>query len=65
MRPLGEISKTGVAYPDPPNQCAPQQPRFILRQREIQLLQGKDQVTILYMLDHHIRRVRLNAAPIP
>ena len=61
VRRQGEISKTGNAFPDPSNQCAPQQPPFILRQQEIQLLQEKDQVTILYMLDHHVRHVRLNA----
>jgi hypothetical protein len=57
----GEISKTGEAFPDPSNQCAPQQPPYILRQQEIQLLQGKEEVTILYMLDHHVRHIRLNA----
>ncbi len=62
VRRQGEISKTGNAFPDPSNQCAPQQPPFILRQQEIQLLQEKDQVTILYMLDHHVRHVRLNSS---
>jgi hypothetical protein len=58
----GEISKTGEAFADPSNQCAPQQPPYILRQQEIQLLQGKNEVTILYMLDHHVRHVRLNSS---
>jgi hypothetical protein len=62
VKRLGEISKTGDAFPDPSNQCAPQQPPYILRQQEIQLVQGKDQVTILYMLDHHFRHVRLNGS---
>ena len=57
----GEISMTGTAFPDPSNQCAPQQPPYVLRQQEIQLLQAKDKVAILYMLDHHVRHVRLNA----
>ena len=61
VKRLGDISRAGDAFPDPSNQCAPQQPPYILRQQEIQLLQGKDEVTILYMLDHHVRRVRLNA----
>jgi hypothetical protein len=61
VKRLGEISMTGNAFPDPSNQCAPQTPPYILRQQQIQLLQEKDQVTILYMLDHHVRRVRLNA----
>ena len=58
----GEISITGVPFADPSNQCAPQQPPYVLRQQEIQLLQEKDKVTILYMLDHHVRQVRLNAS---
>ena len=62
VRELGEISKTGNAFPDPSNQCAPQSPPFILRQQEIQLLQEKDRVTILYMLDHHVRHVRVNGS---
>jgi len=61
VRRQGEVSKTGVPFPDPSNQCAPQSPPFILRQQQIQLLQRPDSVTILYMLDHHVRHVRLNA----
>jgi hypothetical protein len=61
VRRQGEVSKTGVPFPDPSNQCAPQSPPFILRQQQIELLQRPDQVTILYMLDHHVRHVRLNA----
>ena len=61
VRRQGEISKTGVPFPDPSNQCAPQSPPFILRQQQIQLLQREGQVAILYMLDHHVRHVRLNA----
>src|SRR6185436_13678477 len=62
VRRQGEISKTGNAFPDPSNQCAPQSVPYILRQQEIQLLQGKDKVIILYMLDHHFRQVRLNSS---
>src|SRR5262245_39534291 len=47
----GEISKTGTAFQDPANQCAPQGPPWILRQQELRLIQERDQVTILYMLD--------------
>lgn len=62
VKRLGDISRAGEAFPDASNQCAPQQPPYILRQQEIQLVQGKDEVTILYMLDHHVRHVRLNAS---
>jgi hypothetical protein len=57
----GEISKTGNAFPDPANQCAPQGPPWILRQQQIKLIQAKDKVTILYMLDGHVRHIRLNS----
>ena len=62
VRRQGEISKTGTAFQDPANQCAPQGPPWILRQQEIRLMQERDQVTILYMLDGHVRRIRLNSS---
>jgi hypothetical protein len=62
VKALGEISKSGNAFPDPSNQCAPQGPPYLIGQQQIQLLQEKDQVTILYMLDAHVRRIYLNAA---
>ena len=34
---------------------------LIYRVQEMQLLQQKDQVTLIYMQDHEVRRVRLNA----
>ncbi len=34
---------------------------LIYRVQEMQLLQGKDHVTLIYMQDHEVRRVRLNA----
>jgi hypothetical protein len=61
LRRRGEISRAGEVFPIPSNQCAPQPMPYILWQQEIQLLQERDQVTILYMQDHHVRRVRLNA----
>ena len=61
VRRQGEYSRTGNAFPDPANQCAPQGPPWILRQQEIRLMQEKDQVTIAYMLDGHVRRIRLNS----
>src|SRR5207253_5963621 len=57
----GEIALSGAAAPDPYNQCAPLQPPLILFQQEIQLIQLNDQIVILYMHDHHVRRARLNS----
>ena len=61
LRKRGEISLKGEDFPIPSNQCAPQPMPYILWQQEIQLLQQKNQVTILYMQDHHVRHVRLNS----
>ncbi len=62
MKRLGEISLTGVAFPQPSNQCLPYPPPYnSSNNQEIQLLQEKDRVTILVMFDHQVRQVRLNA----
>jgi hypothetical protein len=58
----GEISLSGETFPDPANQCQPQGVPYLLNQLEIALLQGKDEVTILYMIDHHVRHIRMNRA---
>jgi hypothetical protein len=57
----GEIAAAGVNFDDPSNTCHPMSTPFIMRVQEIELLQEKDQVTILYMQDAHVRRVRMNA----
>jgi hypothetical protein len=57
----GEISVKGIAYPTPANQCWPQPVPYILWTIGIQLLQQRDQVTILYSNpDHEVRHVRMN-----
>src|SRR5882672_1553765 len=60
VRKSGEISRTGVNFPTPSNQCTPWSPPYAWRALEMQILQQKDQVTILYVGDQQIRRVRLN-----
>ena len=62
IRRLGEISKSGVTFPTPANQCWPQPVPYILWTIGIQLLQQKDKITILYSNpDHERREVRMNA----
>jgi hypothetical protein len=63
----GETSLSGVNFPDPSNQCAPQAPPFLFAfQPAMQLLQGRDEITILYVFDSQVRRVRMNAShPVP
>jgi hypothetical protein len=58
----GEISLSGETFPNPANQCQPQAAPFLLTQLEMELLQQKDEVTILYMIDHQVRHVRMNQA---
>ena len=60
VREAGAVSLTGVNFPTPSNQCTPWPPLYGWRALEMQMLQQKDQVTILYVGDQQIRRVRLN-----
>ena len=63
VKRLGEISKTGVTFPTPANQCWPQPVPYILWSIGVQFLQQKDEVTILYSNpDHEVRHVRMNKA---
>jgi hypothetical protein len=58
----GVISLAGNSYPDISNECRPFPPPYILRIAQMQLLQEKDRVTILYIQDHQFRQVRLNSS---
>jgi hypothetical protein len=60
IRRNSEISRSGLAFPDPDNQCMSQPVPYIFWNFEIELLQQKDKVTILYNHDHDFREVRLN-----
>lgn len=57
----GELELQGLLAPNPSNQCRPMSPPYILQRQEIQVLQRKDEITILYNEDQQVRRVRLNA----
>ncbi len=60
IRRNSEISRSGLAFPDPDNQCMSQPVPYIFWNFEIELLQQKDRVTILYNHDHDFREVKLN-----
>jgi len=60
VRKAGAISRTGTNFPTPSNQCTPWSPPYAWRGLQMQMLQQKDQVTILYVGDQQIRHVRLN-----
>ena len=56
----GELSLSGVGYPTPSNQCWPGGVPYVFWNFGMQMLQQKDKITILYLHDHELRRVRMN-----
>ena len=54
-----ESVQAGKPYPTPSETCWPMVPPLIFRVREMQFVQNKDVVTLIYMQDHEIRRVRI------
>jgi hypothetical protein len=61
IRRNGEIARTGDAFRTAHNQCWPEPPPYILGNQQLQVLQQKDQVTLMYSHSSQVRRVRLNA----
>lgn len=60
IRRNSQISASGLAFPDPDNQCMSQPVPYVFWNFEIQLLQQKDRVTIIYNHDHDYRTIWLN-----
>ena len=54
-----ESVQAGKPYATPSETCWPMVPPLIFRVREMQLVQNKDDVTLIYMQDHEVRRVRI------
>ena len=61
VRERYESTRAGKPFPTPSSTCWPMVAPLIFRVQGMQLLQQKDQVTFVYMQDHEVRRVRLNA----
>jgi hypothetical protein len=61
VRKFGELSKVGVTYPSPANQCWPEPVPFIYKNFALQLLQQPHQITMIYEQDHEFRKVWMNA----
>ena len=56
-----ERELSGAAIPNPHNQCWPEPTPFTLNiQFGMRVIQRKDEVLLLYLSDHQVRRVRLN-----
>ncbi len=60
VKQLGELSLKGIGYPTPSNQCWPSGVPYIFWNFGLQFVQQPDKITMLYLHDHEIRRVRLN-----
>jgi hypothetical protein len=60
VKKLGEESLKGITYPNPGNQCWPEPIPFIFKQFQVQIIQQRGKITLLYNGDHEVRRVRLN-----
>ena len=61
VRKRNEMQRSGVDSPTPSNQCTPMIAPYAFRVQGMQVLQRKDEVIFLYMQDHQVRHVRLNA----
>jgi len=57
----GEMSLAGVGYPTPSSQCWPGGVPYLFWNIEMQMFQRQREITILYLIDHLVRHVRMNA----
>jgi len=60
VKKFGEISLSGVAFPDPDNQCLQNPVPYIFWNFSVRVLQQPDKVTFVYQHDDDFREVRLN-----
>src|SRR5215472_3146832 len=61
VKKFGDMSKAGVVYPNPANQCWPEPVPFIYKNFAVQIFQRGNHITMIYDQDHEIRYVRMNA----
>jgi hypothetical protein len=60
VKKFGDISLSGLAFPDPDNQCLQNPLPYIFWNFNVQLLQQPGKVTLIYQHDNDFREVRLN-----
>jgi hypothetical protein len=60
VKKFGDVSLAGVTFPNPANQCWPEPPPFLFKHNQMMLIQKPDEVTMIYVEDHEVRRIRLN-----
>jgi hypothetical protein len=54
------MSRAGITYGNPSNQCWPEPPPFIYKQALVLILQQADTITMVYSGNMDVRRVRMN-----
>ena len=59
---VGEVSKAGLIYPDPSNQCAPYQPPYAFSiQLGFEMVKWGDEIVMLFQQDDQVRHIRMNS----
>jgi hypothetical protein len=61
VRAAAATSRTNVNFTTPSNQCTPWSPPYVWRALQMQMVQEKDRITIVYVGDQQVRQIRLNA----
>lgn len=56
------LQRQGANVPTPSNQCTPMIVPYIYRVQGMQMVQGKDEVVLMYLQNHEVRHVRLNSS---
>ena len=60
VKKFGEMSLAGVGYPTPSGQCWPGGVPYMFWNIEMQMFQQPNEITIIYLVDHQVRHVRMN-----
>ncbi len=62
VRKMGEQSRGHFGFHNPRNQCWPNGIPFVLSANGLQIFDRGDHLTMIYRVDHQVRRVRMNAS---
>jgi hypothetical protein len=57
-----DMQVAGKDQPTPSNHCLPMVAPYVFRVQQMQMMQTKNEILILYMQDHQVRHVKLNAS---
>jgi hypothetical protein len=60
VKKFGDLSKAGITYPNPGNQCWPEPVPFLFKHMAMQMLQLPDKTVMLFNENFEVRRVRMN-----